>query len=187
MLPNADQWKRWSLPSKYALVGLILSLIGILIALPSLAPEATTKVQRFALFNELFSNNETLAVCVEQPQCASSTLSYSVTRQAFDEHFEEIASEAYGEETHLVEIVASLNRASRQGTILRSEARTLRFQNLFLIWYLQPNWEKKLSDRERNSFTWRLPIKDCVNDGSTFVVYDGKPVTCFLDYLGYLD
>ena len=36
MLPSKQQWAKWTLPSKYSLIGLFLGIIGIVIGLYSL-------------------------------------------------------------------------------------------------------------------------------------------------------
>lgn len=191
MIPKREQWKRWSLPTKYNALAFVLAVIGTVIAVVGLAfsymalPSSHPPAPFFASLNELFANSERLRSC-EAADCEGLSLDFERTSVLFNDYFDQVAGDAYGEQTHLFEVVQRMRTFKEIKKPTAAQVAFARFEIEFLIWYIMPSALPTFSENQKAVYFWHLPLKDCAPAGS-YVLMDGAVIKCYIDYLGYLD
>ncbi len=146
---------------------------------------ATDPPPYFAALNELFANEDRLWSC-EDAACEATVLEVRNLEALYNEHFDAVAGDAYGEQTHLFELIDYIRTFHRVRKPSKIDVARARFQVGFLIWYTMPKALPYLSENQKSVYFWKLPLKNCAPSGS-YVIIDKHPVNCFDDYLGYLD
>ncbi len=161
--PTRRQWRSWSLPSKYSFVGVLLGLLGLLIAALQLYSDDSAKVYKpnsepstdvyAAAFEELKSNIRCLNSLrlqiensLEWPICRTSHVKID---NVFQNYFYEIGMTNYGEDNVLLYQWGLVNSALKERgqaqtvqelvEINKSSELTLRdlyFLQCFNLWYL---------------------------------------------------
>lgn len=216
MLPTANQWKKWSLPSRYSAIGLLVAVLSILLfnILPLLKEGERGKEFKRLLFqatNELRYNREYLhglahALRSKQSPIPIGNIKYEALLDLLGKNYKRLAPDAYGEEKYIYQLAMKLRDASSalggprsQRDLLQFNGRyemtidDLLFLSGFLNWYLGPLAKSELSKYELDSLGWDgIPGRTFAPSGINtlhmrFFVDEGKPITDFALYLGLID
>jgi len=161
MLPTWQQWKKWSLPSKYGLIGLVLGILGLCPFLWQLVEpkEYNLEDQLLKTRRELLSNIE----CIDRIRSRLIKLSSPKPCELYsdglliliDRESDLINKEQFGEDIpditrSLVEQYHITNQAILDNRInkIDSQYYSLRDQSFytkFINWHLGPLYEKHLN------------------------------------------
>ena len=192
MLPTPQQWRRWSLPSKYGLIGVVLTFVGLAGSVffwivPFSQTESPKpdlpRISYFPAIYELASNDWGYSQCLVGKKCKLTRISYDETGKLLRQHYDQVLESSYGEENTIMDLYQQLSDE-------RASARRIgerKFRNLFLIWYIDLKGER-LSWKEREALPTALfPVLDCQTDAHVYIEMDGRIVNCMSDYLGYMD
>jgi hypothetical protein len=221
LFPTTFQYRKWTLPTKWsfwsAVVGIPSGLMGLVALVFTIFPLISDSqrdlhsLEFFKAAQELRYNREylsTLSTAIKSNayQLPPGSIKAVATLQLFDKHFELITRFAHGEQKHLYQLSLKLkdlgdqiSRASKPFDLKNSFAESefslddVMFLNEFLLWYLMPTIEEKLSNEQKRAFgPLDMPGSTFIASGTKalnlrYFQNDGKPITEFVDYLGLID
>ena len=128
MIPSAEQFRRWALPTRWtfmasvaAMIGLALAGAGLWVSVTGPARERTVQIAEerrelvFLASQELRQNSELLSQlatldAVETVAVGQSAYSASSLKLLASEHYSEVTKHAYGEEKYIYQEILKLER-----------------------------------------------------------------------------
>lgn len=211
MLPTAQQYQKWSLwTSLIAILAGIISFVQ-----PLLLTSSTERVERSKLLlqvaHELRYNHEWLSQFAVAYQSRTSmmpsgTLKTDALITLMNRDHGLVVKEAYGEEKYIYQHVMLLKDAGIKLGVTQSISEVtklninslhtlhdIHFLNNFLFWYLRPLINETLDEQQllsigRQDFpTDVFVIKKVPVLNMKFFLYEKKPITAYIDYLGLID
>lgn len=128
MIPSAEQFRRWALPTRWtfmasvaAMIGLALAGAGLWVTVTGPARERTVQIAEerrelvFQASQELRRNSELLSQlftldAVETVAVGEATYSVSSLKMLASDHYSEVTKGAYGEEKYIYQEILRLER-----------------------------------------------------------------------------
>jgi len=156
---------------------------------------------------DIASGLDRLAMSIAYPELPVRRPKVAATIELARHYHERIIKESYGDEKYILQlffrledVAKALNKAHTWEAIVAFRQNgemsivDALFLASFLNWYLRPFAEDTLTSLEVSSLGWQPFPRDaltsvCKVDPQKirFFRYDGKPVTNFAHYLGYID
>lgn len=203
------KWTFWA--GIMAILSLVLGVAGLI---PSNDDSAEVALNKLTLqvAQELRYNTEWLSELSISYE--NNSVNFPIGRMKVDalvllanSDFEKIIKHSYGEEKYIYQDILKLNDlAEALGSPTNAEnvnvfnskskyyhLHDVLFLNEFLRWYLRPLIEEKLTSNQLYTLGWK-PFPDSEFDihgvntiKLKYFVYDDKPISEFVDYLGLID
>lgn len=217
MFPTANQYRKWSMPSKWsfwaAMIGIPVSIWSLLLTNP-LPPTVNPKEERIRLLlrtaQELRYNNEWLASVAtahyRRSKIPVGTLKSDALLLLMEREYAWLTRGAYGEEKNLYQLALrlkdlsfALGSPSSSSQVIAFNRKSeftlhdIHFLNNFLLWYLRPHIVDELDSKQLYSLGFaglpgdRFRIEGVKTPSFRYFVLEGKSITEFSEYLALID
>jgi len=186
MIPSRDQFRKWSLPTKWsywaAVIGIPAGILSLGLAVQPFFQRDSAQLERnrliFQVAQELRYNHEWLSdVAIAVKEKALSIPIGSLKAEALmvlaTREYQRVTQHAYGEKKHIYQETLKLkdlsNAFGSPKTSMEVDAFNRRstyhlhdilFLNDFLHWYLRPLIQKELEPEQLQSLGWRPFLGD---------------------------
>lgn len=186
MIPTRNQYKKWSLPSKWsfwaAVIGIPLGILSLALGVvPFLRPDTAglernrllLRVAQELRYNDEWLSEVALAVQGNMKSIPPGSLKTDALISFIQNDFELVTRNTYGEEKHIYQEAFKLKDVGQALGLLKSprdvevfnhhseyRVHDVHFLNNFFYWYLWPLIEKELDGKQLYSLGWKGPPRD---------------------------